>query len=393
MLNVTRLLCGEHTPGDDIRYGERRRGSRAHGPVHHRPVVVWNLTRRCNLHCAHCYSASHDREYPGELDAREAMRVLDDLSCYGVPVLLFSGGEPTMRPDLPDLVERASALGLNPVLSSNGTLLTREMASCLAQAGMKRAGISLDGLEDTNDKFRGSKGAFQVALQGIRNATEAGMRVSLRFTMTSRNIGDLPGLFDLAEAESIPRLCIYHLAYAGRGERLLPFDLRPGDRRSAVEFVFQRTLESNRNGNNLEVLTVDNHADAPMLLLWAREHAPERVPTIRELLRKNGGNTSGKGIACIDNLGNVHPDQFWWGRMLGNVRERPFSDIWSDESGFLGELRDRKRRLPGRCRNCQWLDVCNGNLRVRAESATGDPWGMDPACYLSDTEITAEAVL
>ena len=388
MLSVTRLLCDVRTPGDDLRYGEKKPENPNPAPVHRRPIVVWNVTRSCNLHCAHCYSSSHDRDYPGELTTDQALAVIDDLADYGIPVLLFSGGEPLRRHDLPVLVERAAERGLRPTLSSNGTLMTPEKARTLADAGMVRAGISLDGLEAINDKFRGSRGAFKNALEGIRNATAVGMRVSLRFTMTKKNIGDLPGLFDLAEREGIPRVCVYHLAYAGRGEKLLSFDLADMERRAAVEFVFERTMKSHETGHNLEVLTVDNHADGPMLVMWSREHAPERADDIERLLLKNGGNSAGRGIASIDNLGNVHPDQFWWTRTLGNVLERPFSEIWSDEDNeFLHQLRNRKALLPERCRSCRWLDSCNGNLRVRGESATGDPFGMDPACYLTDLEV------
>lgn len=307
-------------------------------------------------------------------------------------MLLFSGGEPIKRFDLPILVKHAADRGLRPTLSSNGMLMTPEMARTLADAGMVRAGISLDGLEKTNDKFRGSKGAFKDALEGTRNATAVDMRVSLRFTMTKQNVHDLPGLFDLAEEEGIPRVCMYHLAYAGRGEKLLSFDLDNDRRREAVEFVFKRTIQSHKTGLALEVLTVDNHADGPILAMWARENAPERADDIERLLRKNGGNSTGRGIASIDNLGNVHPDQFWWTGNLGNVLEQPFSKIWSDENnGFLAQLRDRKALLPERCRSCNWLSSRNGNLRVRGESATGDPFGMDPACYLTDAEI-AETV-
>ncbi|MCH7740744.1 MAG: radical SAM protein [Chloroflexi bacterium] len=390
MLSVTRLLNDERTPGDDLRYGERHPGGPKPKSVHYRPIVVWNITRTCNLHCAHCYASSKDEIYPGELDTTQAKGVLDDLAAFEIPVVLFSGGEPTMRPDLPELIEHATKLGSRTLISTNGTLLTKEMVARLSAAGLNRVGISLDGLEKTHDKFRGSKGAFKKTLQGIRNSIDAGMRVSMRVTMTKRNIHDLPALFDLAEAEGVPRLCVYHLAYAGRGEKLLPFDLEPEERRAAVEFIFRRTQESKANGSNLEVLTVDNHADGPLLSMWSRKHAPDRTAAIDALLARNGGNSAGRGIACIDNLGDVHPDQFWWTRNLGSVKERPFSEIWTDpDNEFLAQLRDRKPLLGEPCKSCKWLSVCNGNLRVRAESATGDPWGHDPACYLTPEETGA----
>ena len=393
MLSVTRLLIGESTPGDDLRYGERHPGAAKPRPVHSRPIVVWNITRTCNLHCAHCYSSSHDKEYPGELSTAQAFGVLDDMADFKIPVVLFSGGEPTMRQDLDQLIRYASARGLKSLISTNGTLLTKEKVAELADAGLNRAGISLDGMEAVHDKFRGSKGAFQKTLSGIRNSLAADMRISVRITLTKRNVDDLPALFDLAERDGIPRVCVYHLAYAGRGEKLLPLDLDPDARRRAVEYVFERTQESHRKGTNLEVLMVDNHADAAYLQMWATENAPARADAIAALLSKNGGNSAGRGIAAIDNVGNVHPDQFWWTQTLGNVKKRPFSEIWTDpENTFLNQLRDRKPLLSEPCTSCKWLGICNGNLRVRAESATGDPWGHDPACYLTPEERT-EGVL
>jgi Fe-coproporphyrin III synthase len=387
MLSVTRLLCGSPTPGDDLRYGESRNGERRTRSIHHRPVVVWNVTRKCNLHCAHCYSLSQDRDYVGELTRSEAFAVIDDLARFEIPVILFSGGEPLMRQDLPVLIEYAALKGIQPVVSTNGTLLDGPLTSRLVAAGLRRIGISLDGLEQVNDKFRGAKGAFQAALNGIRNARSAGMSISVRFTMTRRNVSDLNGIFDLAEQEEVPRVCIYHLAYAGRGARLLSFDLDHGTRRAAVGDIFEATLGANSNGRKLEVLTVDNHTDGPYLVLWSRQYAPERTKDIQTLLRRNGGNSTGTGIACIDNTGFVHPDQFSWSRSLGNVRQRPFSEIWSDTSDrYLSDLRNRKPLLDPRCRGCRWLDMCNGNLRVRAETATGNPWGFDPACYLTPGE-------
>ncbi|MBI4218914.1 MAG: radical SAM protein [Chloroflexi bacterium] len=391
MLSVTKLLCGTPTPGDQVRYGETADGGRPR-PVHERPVVVWNITRRCNLHCAHCYSDSHDRAYEGELDLDECRGVIDDLAKYQIPALLLSGGEPASRRDLVDIVRHAITRGVKPVLSTNGTLLNFGLADRLRKAGMERVGISLDGMQATHDKFRGFKGAFRSTLIGIRTARAVGLSVSLRATITKRNVAEVPALFDLAESEGIPRLCFYHLAYAGRGARLLPFDLDWTERRQILNFIFARTVQANQNGKRLEVLTVDNHADGPYLLMWSARHATHRTAEIERLLLRNGGNSAGKGIACIDNLGNVHPDQFWWSKTLGNVRERPFSHIWTDTSiEFLNQLRARKRLLPDRCVNCRWLALCNGNLRVRAETATGDPWGPDPACYLTADEIKAPA--
>jgi radical SAM protein with 4Fe4S-binding SPASM domain len=395
VLNVTRLLCGIPTPGDAVRYGEptgHPHGIPSRGGAHHRPVVVWNTTRRCNLLCSHCYTSSTDRPAHGELTDDEWKAVAEDLAAFGAPVVLFSGGEPLMRENIYELMRHTASLGVQPVLSSNGTLLTDEVVSRLADAGVSRVGVSLDGLEATNDRFRGKTGAFRDALEGIRRCQSAGFRVSVRFTLTRHNVGELDGIFALVEREGIPRLCIYQLAYAGRGRRLLPADLDHRQRREAVGKIFQHTVDINGRGKEMEVLTVDNHADGAYLVLWAQEHLPHRVEDINRLLARNGGNSSGKGIACIDERGFVHPDQFWRTQTLGNVRERPFSVIWQDEGiPLLGQLRSRHSLLPERCAMCRFLPLCNGNLRVRAEVATGDTWGEDPACYLTDEERNGHA--
>jgi len=378
MLNVTRLLGGLPARGDHLRYtGER---------VHHRPVVVWNITRRCNLHCAHCYAGAADRPFPGELTGNEALAVIDDLAAYGTPVLLFSGGEPLLRPGLVSLVYHAAGKGMTPVLSTNGTLLTPETARELTDAGLSYIGISFDGLEGAHDKFRGSLGAFKASMAGLRHARAAGVRVGVRFTLTRLNHGQLDAILRLAESEGADRCCVYHLAYAGRGERIVNYDLTHEETRGALDTIFAHARANVRPG--LEFLTVDNHTDAVYLYQRMLRDQPARAVEVLALLRRNGGNSAGSGIGCIDYLGNVHPDQFSWHHTLGNVRQRPFSQIWEDASNpVLHDLRNRRERIHGRCAACPYFDICNGNLRVRAESTFGDMWAEDPACYLTDAEL------
>ncbi len=391
MLNLTRLWSGVSTPGDNIRYGDAPRGD---GPppqpqVHHRPVVVWNITRRCNLYCAHCYIAAINHADPLELDTPTAMRVVDDLAVYQIPVLLLSGGEPMVRPDLLEVASYATARGLRVGLSTNGTLLTPEVVQCLKKAGVAYVGISIDGPELVNDKFRGSRGAYRKALEGIRNAQAAGFRVSLRFTLTRYNHAYLGQVFDLVEEERIPRVCIYHLAYAGRGARISGrADLSHEETRQAVDLCLERTDALHQKGLDTEVLTVDNHADAVYLALRLLEERPQEAQGSLPLLLRNRGNASGVGIGSIGPRGDVHADQFSHHRSFGNVRERAFASIWEDTSNpVMAGLKANPRPLEGRCASCPALALCNGNLRVRAETATGNPWAPDPACYLTDAEL------
>jgi radical SAM protein with 4Fe4S-binding SPASM domain len=381
MLNITKLWCG--TPGsmDNLRYGTH---------VHQKPVVVWNSTQRCNLHCVHCYSNSENKTYPQELTTEQAKDMVMDLAAFRAPVLLFSGGEPLMRPDLFEVAKLATSKGIRAVLSTNGTLITEEVARKLKGAGFSYVGVSIDGIEATNDKFRGSSNAFKAAIQGIRNCKAAGVKPGLRFTVTKYNYPDVLGIFNLIEQEQIPRVCFYHLAYAGRGTAIVNDDLTPNQTRDFMDIILQKAEEFKGRGIPTEILTVDNHTDAAYLYLKLKQKNPQQAQNVLELLRQNGGNSSGAGIGCIDAQGNVHLDQFWRYYSIGNVLEKKFSEIWSDtQQPMLQALRNRKTHLRGRCSNCRFLDVCNGNLRVRAEAVYGDVWAPDPACYLTDQEITA----
>jgi 12,18-didecarboxysiroheme deacetylase len=340
------------------------------------------------LKCRHCYAQALSQKTPHELTTAEGKALLDDLSAFGVPVILFSGGEPLMRPDLPDLAEYAVSKGLRAVISTNGTLITSELAKKLKAIGLSYVGISLDGLMEVNDRFRGVPGAFHQALTGIRNCREAGIKVGLRFTINRLNSDQISPIFDLLEKEEIPRVCFYHLVYAGRGSQLIQEDLDHHQTREAVDLIMDRTKELFDRGFEKEVLTVDNHADGPYLYLRLLKEGSPRAPEVLELLKMNEGNSSGRGIGCISWDGAVHADQFWRHYSFGNVHQRRFSEIWEDLSDpLMARLKDKKQYVTGRCAKCRWLDICGGNFRVRAEAATGDLWAPDPACYLTDEEI------
>ncbi len=394
MIGISKLYCGTVEPSDALRYGRRSGELPSHllqFSEDKKPVVVWNAGRRCNLRCAHCYSHSKDIEYGGELSTEEGMKLIDDLAAFGAPVMLFSGGEPTMRPDLYDLVKHAVSLGMRAVISTNGTLIGDEMASRLKELGLSYVGVSLDGLRETNDKFRGKPGAFDAALAGIEACKKYGIKVGLRFTINKRNVHDIGGIFDLLETADIPRVCFYHLVYAGRGTKLVEEDLSREESRRAVDLIIDRTADLHSRGVNKEVLTVDNHCDGPYLYLRMLREGNPRAEQVMELLKMNGGNSSGVGIGCVSWDGSVHADQFWRHHTFGNVRERLFSEIWTDTSEpLMAKLKEKKKHVTGRCAACRFLDVCAGNFRVRAEAVTGDVWAPDPACYLTDKEIGLE---
>ncbi len=400
MISISKLYCGGTAESDGLRYGHGGQGpvvGAGAPPVSktaadRRPVTVWNVTRTCNLRCIHCYTDSEARKYSGELTTEEGKTLIRDLANFNIPALLFSGGEPLARPDLFELVGYARSYGLRPTLSTNGTLITDETARRIKDAGFTYVGISLDGIGEVNDRFRGVGGAFDRAVRGFKACVGAGQRVGLRLTLTRHNFANLHGIFDFIEREQIDRACFYHLVYSGRGGQIAEDDLSREETRQAIDIILERTEDFHRRGLNKEILTVDNHVDGIYLYLKLREKDPVRAEQVLKLLTWNGGGmySSGVGIADIDFQGNVHADQFWMHYSFGNVRRRRFGEIWTDTSDpLMAGLKDRRARVKGRCAPdvCKWFDACGGAMRVRADLVYDDPWAPEPACYLTDEEI------
>ena len=395
MIGISKLYCGSVEPSDVLRY-KRQSKELPSGLLQFskdkKPVVVWNCTRTCNLKCEHCYAQSDGHRYD-QLSTEEAKVMIDDLAAFGAPVLLFSGGEPTMRPDLLELMHYAKSKGMRVVISTNGTLITPELAKQFAEVGLSYVGVSFDGDPETHDKFRGVEGSLDRALQGLKNAQAEGIKVGLRFTINKHNWREINDIFDLMQREGINRACFYHLVYSGRGSEMIDEDLNHEETRQAVRLIMDRTKQWFDEGGTPEILTVDNHADAPFVYMELLKENPERAEKVMQLLQWNQGNSSGNGIGCISWDGEVYADQFWRHYSFGNVKDRPFSEIWSDvsrtdeRSELMFRLKDKRPFVKGRCADCRWLDVCGGNFRVRAEAATGDLWASDPACYLTDEEI------
>jgi radical SAM protein with 4Fe4S-binding SPASM domain len=398
MIDVGKIYCGGSSTGDGLRYGTKA-GADSHGNSPHgvalsaaerHPIVVWSTTRTCNLRCVHCYTDSENKKYGGELSTEEGLKLIDSLADFGIPSILFSGGEPLMRHDLFKLIEHAAKRGLRPVISTNGTLIDRDRARDIKNAGIVYVGISLDGMEEVNDHFRGMEGAFRKAMAGFENCRAADQRVGLRLTLTKRNYQDLHGIFDFIEREGINRACFYHLVYSGRGTNMFNDDLTYKESRHAMDIITERTEDYFRRGRDINILTVDNHVDGIYLYLKLLKTDPERAAGVRKLLEWNGGgaHSTGVGIGNIDFFGNVHPDQFWQDYTLGSVRERTFGDIWMDESEPLMKgLKHKAEFMKGRCSVCQYRSMCTGAMRVRAYRTYDDPWAPDPQCYLTDEEV------
>ena len=391
MIGISKLYCANIEPSDALRYGRNSKELPSHLLQFSRdkkPVVVWNMTRRCNLKCVHCYARAVKEEGKDEISTEQAKQIIDDLAAYGAPVMLFSGGEPLVRQDLTELAHYAVGKGMRAVISTNGTLITKDKARELKDVGLSYVGISLDGGEEVHDRFRGVSGAFKKALQGVENCQAEGLKVGLRFTINKRNAAEIPKIFQILNDMEIPRVCFYHLVYSGRGSELIKEDLGHQETRQVVDLIMNETRKLFDAGKPKEVLTVDNHADGPYVYLRLLKENPRRAEEVYELLQFNEGNNSGRGIGCISWDGSVHADQFWRNHTFGNVLEKPFSRIWDDpDIELLAKLKNKKAHVKGRCASCRFLNVCAGNFRARAEAYYGDIWAPDPACYLTDEEI------
>lgn len=351
------------------------------------PVVIWNLLRRCNLTCKHCYATSADSVFRDELDTAAALAVIDDLHEAGVKVLILSGGEPLLRDDLFQLSAYARARGFFVALSTNGTLISESNIEQIAAANFDYVGVSIDGLEETHDAFRQLVGSYASSMHGIALCRQRGIRVGLRTTLTQENHAQLPQLLDLMREYDVQKFYLSHLNYSGRGKRSRQLDAHQQMSRDAMTLIFERAWADIQAGSLSDFVSGNNDADAILLLQWVHRHLPEHYPQLEHMLHAWGGNASGSGIANIDNTGEVHPDTYWWQHSVGNVRKTPFRTLWLDEPDpLLQQLRQHPRAIGGRCSQCRWLDICNGNTRTRAW-AEGDLWGQDPGCYLSDEEI------
>ncbi|PRX38067.1 heme d1 biosynthesis radical SAM protein NirJ [Meinhardsimonia xiamenensis] len=356
-----------------------------------KPVVIWNLTRRCNLRCRHCYTVSADVHFPGELSHEQAMGVVEDIGAFGVPALILSGGEPLDRFDFFDIAQAARRQVRYLALSTNGTKIAGETADRIAEIGFDYVGISIDGIGATNDWFRGVDGAYEAAVRGVRECKARGIKVGLRFTITRDNADQLDDILALCRAEGVDKFYLSHLVYAGRGDKHRAEDADRARARAAIARLIEVAWQAVEAGERFDIVTGNNDADAVAFLKWAESRFDDATCAhLRAHLAAWGGNSSGVGVANIDHQGRVHPDTYWSDYTVGSVKETPFSALWTGDDPMLAELRRRPRPLKGRCGACAFKDVCGGNTRIRALQLTGDPWAEDPACYLDDAEIGVE---
>jgi radical SAM protein with 4Fe4S-binding SPASM domain len=387
MINLTQLYLGESPSGDGLTHHLPENVAGHSG----KPEVVWNITRRCNLRCLHCYSDSEPRGYDGELDFQECKVVIDDLVRFGVVRVLLSGGEPLTHPDFFAIARYATERGLELALLTNGTLVHRAAAYSLKAIGFSCVEISLDGIGATHDAFRGHQGAFEGALTAYRNCERVGQKARFRLTLSSHTIDHLPEILDFLESENISGVSFHHLCFSGRGVGLQL--VSPERVRSAMDMLLDRMTTWQSLGISREVVTVGLPADAVYLQLRRMAEDPQRAEEMLRLMKGRSGEAVGRvpDVGLIGSSGNVHHGQFWEAHSLGNVREKPFSRIWVESADDLVQgLRNPRARLRGRCAECQYLEFCGGGFRVRAAQFLNDPWAQDPGCYLTQEEVLGQ---
>ncbi len=318
---------------------------------------------------------------------------MDDLKAFKVPVLILSGGEPLLHPDIFAISRRAKDMGFYVALSSNGTLINNQNIAKIAEIGYQYIGISLDGIGKTHDEFRQKQGSFAAAMRGVELCLAQGIKVGIRYTLTQNNAADFPAMLQLMDDYHIDKFYLSHLNYGGRGNHNRKDDAYFQITREVMDLLFATSYEWQKQGKEREFVTGNNDADGVYFLHWVRKNFPEQAAHIQAKLEQWGGNASGVNVANIDNLGNVHPDTFWWHHTLGNVRKRAFSDIWQDISDpLMAGLKQNPRPLKGRCGTCAYQAICNGNTRVRAQQIFNDAWAEDPGCYLTETEISQSSL-
>ncbi|MBK7579001.1 MAG: radical SAM protein [Myxococcales bacterium] len=385
MLMVSDLLRAASDPSAPAQL-EQRSPDRYAEPERGVPVVVWNVVGHCNLSCPHCYASASKQPSPDDLTTEQGLALLDALADAGTKVVIFSGGEPMLRKDLFELIERATSLGLIPQLSSNGVFIDDEVARRLKDVGVKYVGISIDGMRDFNDRYRGLTGGFRRASDGLVASRRAGIKTGLRITLSKLNASELEPLIDHAATLGVERFYVSHLLYSGRAFRMGDDDLSPAESRSALDRLFSRAKLQLESGVGPDIVTGGNDSDGPALLAFIRQELGGDAATrVERLLLLRRGNSAGEKIINVDHLGRVHPDQFWQAATFGNVREDSLAQILAHP--LRAQLRERTRHLTGRCGSCNYVEHCRGSHRERALAHSRDMWASDPACVMTDAEI------
>ncbi len=347
-------------------------------------IAIWNFTNRCNLACKHCYSYA-DPNSEDYLSTEDILSTIPELKKGGIKFIIFSGGEPLIRKDIFEISSAMREAGIVTYLSTNGLYINDKNVDKIIET-FNYIGISIDGIEKVHDDFRGMEGSYRKSLDAIALIQKHGGNAGIRFTLTNETKDSFYSIFELAESIGVDKIYISHLVYSGRGLENLMMDISHQERREFVEFIINRAFRYYRENRGIDIVTGNMEMDAIYFLEKFSALYPDKADEMKKRLKQWGGNSAGRKLVNIDWMGNVKPDPFF-PFTIGNITEKPFSEIWLDEGNeMLTKLREHPRELGGKCAECGVIDICNGGSRSRAYAISGDLWAEDPSCYLSDYE-------
>ncbi|WP_336037974.1 radical SAM protein [Halobacterium yunchengense] len=329
-------------------------------------VLIWEVTQACELACEHCRADATPERHPDELSTEEGKALLDDVRRFGDgQLVVLSGGDPLARDDAVELIEYGTDAGLRMTVTPSGTRsLSPAAVGALADAGVKRLAVSLDGATPaSHDSFRGEAGSFEQTLRAARAASEAGVPLQVNTTVCAGTVGDLPAVRDLVRELGAVLWSVFFLVPVGRGRVLDPVSPRTAERVMAF-------LDDVRREEGFGVKTTEAPHFRRVKAQRARERGDDGGPTRR------GGITAGDGFAFVSHTGDVYPSGFL-PESAGNVREESVVDVYR-HSDLFERLRETDE-LGGKCGACEFRHVCGGS-RSRAYAATGDPMASDPLC-------------
>ena len=341
-------------------------------------ILIWNITGKCNLTCQHCYNRS-DKFNEAGLSADVIIKTIPSLKKIGIKSVILSGGEPLLRNDIFDIAKALKNENIMTSLSSNGTLINIGNIKAVKDS-FDYVGISLDGDEETHDKFRGIEGSFKKAANAVNVCIENDVKAGLRFSLTKFNYDKLDYFVDLALKFKVPKIYISHLVYSGKGA--FYDDLDAGQYAEISKKIINTAIKLIEKGKKLDIVTGNSEEEAVILLDVFEDRYPDLKAKLYKKLACWGGNQAGIRLINIDYNGFIKPDPFYEYR-AGNIKYDDISEVYMQDPLFV-KLRDRKRFLKGRCASCRYLDICNGGSRARAYSIYNDYFAEDPSCYVKN---------
>ncbi len=335
-------------------------------------LVAWEVTRTCNLACVHCRAAAQDRPYENELSTEECFALLDEIETFARPIIILTGGEPLLRPDIFEIAAYGNWKGFRMTMAVNGTLLTAEIAGKLQESGIQRISISLDGAAaGSHDAFRRMAGAFDGALRGIQAAREVGLDFQINTTITRQNLHELPAIQELTVSLGAVAHHIFLLVPMGRGKDLAEQAIDAEQYEKTLHWFYE---QKDRVPLQLKATCAPHY----YRILRQRARADGREVDVKTfgLDAMTRGCLGGISFAFISHLGQVQPCGYLE-LNCGNIREKPFREIWNSASIFK-DLRDFEK-YEGKCGGCHYIRVCGG-CRARAYENTGNYLAEEPLC-------------